>query len=125
MTVMRTPGATPKMPKVTLRRRWDVLMCYVHMVDVTWLFPVYFELSVAAQDDFRPTLEEAYRSTECCLELALPVITHKEANIVREFHFVTQDYNSLTAGASTFLFVAHTSMAAKNFDPRESFGITH
>ena len=32
--------------------------------------------------------------------------------MVRDIRFATRDYSSLTAGASTFLFVAHTAATA-------------
>ena len=86
-------------------------MCYAHVVDGTWLTPIWFNLDASARGDFRPTMEDACRATACSLRLAPPVITHWVANMVREVRFSMQECTSLIVGASAFLFVDHTAEA--------------
>ena len=87
-------------------------MRYAHVVGATRITPIWFKLAAAARDCYCRTLENACQSTAHCLGLSPPVIAHRLADMVRDICFATRDYSSLTAGASTFLFVAHTAATA-------------
>ena len=74
-------------------------------------------LVAAVRDDFRPTLDDVYRSTARRTGLALTVITHGVAEMVREVHFATRDYTSLVEGVIAFFFVAHMVAEAEKSNP--------
>ena len=85
-------------------------MHYLHVVDVTWLAPIWFDISTYAQDYFRPTLDDACRAAARHLVLSSLVIIHGVADMVMEARFATRYYASLIVGASAFLFFVHTAM---------------
>ena len=65
------------------------------------------ELATTNREKFHPTLEYDCRSIVQHLCMNPSVITHEVSNMFREAHFPTREYLSLTAGASTFLFVVY------------------
>ena len=95
-------------------------MCYAHVVDNNWLPPIWSELAVYVRDDFRTTLEGACRAIARLLHLALLVITHGLADMVREVCFYTHDYASLMVGAIEFFSVAHMAAAGEKLSNKAS-----
>ena len=55
---------------------------------------------------FIPVLEDYYRYTVCCIILSLPVFTHSVSEMVKYVHLAMRNYAPLTAGLSTFIFIA-------------------
>ena len=87
MNTMLTPGADPKTTSIAFRCLWEVFMSYTHLVGSTRITTIFFDIAVSARDYFRPTLEDMCRSTTHRLRLALIVITHVVANIIRDVLF--------------------------------------
>ena len=95
-------------------------MCYAHVVDNTWLVSIWFDLALSTRDNFHPTLEDACRAIARRISLSPSVITNGVDKMVRGVRFSTRYYASMVAGASAFLFSAHTLVAAKKLQDKSS-----
>ena len=108
--------ATPKAKvyAVVLRKYWEVLLRHYHISDPVIMVAVRDNPNCYGKDNFRQTLEVAYRATTQFLMLDPSKIAHGIVGMVHGVWFATRDYWALTTSTSMLLFFFRMLTVAEN-----------